>query len=61
MILFPAVLLTMPSPSMIGTPLDIMVERVLENLDTATFFSSGPKTGDFKIRSSTMRVPFSVA
>ncbi|MDQ1278129.1 MAG: hypothetical protein QG555_1171, partial [Thermodesulfobacteriota bacterium] len=38
MMTFPAVLLTIASPSRIGTPLDIMVDMVRVNLATATFF-----------------------
>jgi hypothetical protein len=50
----------MPSPSRIGTPLDIIVDMVLVNFATATFLSKGPNTGDLRARLSKAILPFSV-
>src|SRR3989344_1370184 len=45
---------------MMGTPLSTSVERVLENLLTATFRRSGPNTGSFNFMLSKKRRPVSV-
>ncbi len=48
-ITLPAVFEVISSPSMMGTPDEIMVPRVLVNFATATFLMSDPNTGSLNI------------
>jgi len=59
-ILLPAVRLTISSPSRMGTPLEIMVERVRVNFAMATFRIRGPITGGLRIMRSNRLRPWSV-
>ena len=58
-IALPAVFAVISRPSRIGTPEEMSVASVRQNLATATFFSSSPRIGSLSMmRSITRRPPW---